>query len=681
MNRYRFTLLAAWLLAGCGQSPLPSDAAAAPQPRLDSGIDQDGMDLSVRPQDDFFAYANGKWVNTTEIPADQSAWGSFQLLRDNGLEQLRTIIKDASDGGANDRGAKIAAYYDAWLDEDRIDSLGIAPIADLLTEIDALENHEQVVAFFGARNELGIDGPIGLYVGQDRKSPDEYIVIAGQSGLGLPDRDYYFDETERGLELRAAYLDFVSAILSLSGHADAEAAAERTLALETQIAEHHWDKVENRDAEKTYNKVSGEELAAMLSNFDTDAFFAGIGSGVQEHLIVRQPSFLAAFNDMFPKVPLATWQDYLRLQVLTSYANFLTDEFVDTNFDFYGKTLQGREEQQARWKRAINSINGNLGELLGQIYVEKHFPPEAKHRLDELVGNLILAYEESINNLDWMSDDTKAKALDKLSKFTPMIGYPDKWRDYSNLQISNDDLVGNIRSSRVFEHYRQLDKLGTPVDRSEWSMSPQTVNAYYSPARNQIVFPAAILQPPFFDMDADDARNYGAIGLVIGHEIGHGFDDQGSKYDGEGNLRNWWTDDDRSRFEERTGALVEQYNGFEALPGLFVNGELTLGENIGDLGGAAIAMRAYELSLGGAEAPIIDGLTGRERFFLGMAQVWRSKYRDEALELRVKSDPHSPPYFRVNGVVPNVDAFYETFDVNDGDALYLPPEARVRIWR
>lgn len=679
--KYIAMLATTALIVGCGPSTSDSEDMTDATPRLESGIDRDGMDLTVRPQDDFFAYANGAWYEATEIPADQSGWGSFLVLRDNGLSQLRTIVEDAADGAWEERGAKIADFYAAYIDEARADSLGMSPIADLLAEVEALEDHAQIIAFMGDRNDIGVGGPLGLFVGQDRKSPDEYIVTVGQSGLGLPDRDYYFDDSERGMQLRDGYGAYVAAMLELSGYEDAAGAAGRIMDLETRLAEHQWTRVENRQAEKTYNKVSGDEFAAQLANLDTARFFEGIGIGAQEHLIVRQPSYVEALNDVFTDIPVATWREYLRLQVFDSFANYLSRDIVDRRFEFYGKTLQGREAQQDRWKRAINSLNGNMGELVGQIYVERHFPPEAKRRMDELVANLIRAYEESINNLEWMSDETRAKALDKLANFTPMIGYPDKWRDYSELEISADDLVGNIRNARVFEHYRSVDKLGTPVDRAEWFMSPQTVNAYYSPARNQIVFPAAILQPPFFDLNADDARNYGAIGMVIGHEIGHGFDDQGSKYDGSGNLRNWWTDADRERFDERTGKLVDQFAGYEALPGLFVNGELTLGENIGDLGGAGIALRAYELSLDGAEAPIIDGMTGAERFFLGLAQVWRSKYRDEAIELRVKSDPHSPPYFRVNGVVPNIDAFYEIFDVQEGDAHYLPPEERVRIWR
>jgi predicted metalloendopeptidase len=497
----------------------------------------------------------------------------------------------------------------------------------------------------------------------------------------LPDRDYYFDDSERGLQLRDAYRNYIETMFDLAGSADPTEIADRLVQLETRLAEHQWTRVANRDPVARYNKLMDAELGEMLSNIDLDAYFAGIGSGRQEYVIVSQPSYMQAFNELFPEVPLATWREYEKLQAINSYAAFLATEYVDTRFDFFNKTLRGQEEQQPRWKSAISSVNRNLGELLGQLYVEKHFPPAAKTRMEVMVSYLILAYEESIQNLDWMSDETKAKALEKLSKFKPKIGYPDEWRDYSDLEISDDDLIGNIIRARAFAHYRQIDKLGKPIDRNEWFMSPQTVNAYYNPPKNEIVFPAAILQPPFFMLDAEDARNYGAIGLVIGHEIGHGFDDSGSQYDGDGNLRNWWTEEDRERFEERTDKLVAQYSGFEVLPGLFINGELTLGENIGDLGGTAIALRAYEMSLEGSGSPIIDGLTGNERFFLGMAQAWRSKNRAEATELRVKSDPHSPAYYRVNGVVPNVDAFYETYNVREGDGHFLPSGDRVRIWR
>jgi predicted metalloendopeptidase len=682
MKNAYIVLAVAILLSACQPASEHAAAATGPATPLESGIDFEGMDNSVRPQDDFFAYANGSWVETTEIPGDQSGWGSFNILRDNGLTQLQTIIKrSAADARENDGGAKIGNFYNAYMNEERVNALGAVPLQDLFVQIDGLGDHDEVAAFFGSSNELGLDGPFQIFIDQDVKDPDRYVVITWQSGLGLPDRDYYFDESERGMQLRDGYQQFVEQIMGLSGYGDAAGAAERIVTLETQLAEHHWDKVENRDPVKRYNKVSDAELGELLSNLNLDGYFTGIGSGRQDYVIVSQPSYMKAMNELFPTVPLDTWKEFLRYQALNSYANFLAQDFVDVNFEFFGKTLQGQKEPRARWKRAIRSVNGSLGELLGQLYVEEHFPPAAKSRMIKMVDYLILAYEESIQNLDWMSDETKAKALEKLSKFTPKIGYPDEWRDYSALQISDDDLLGNIQRARVFAHYREIDKLGKPLDRNEWFMSPQTVNAYYNPPMNEIVFPAAILQPPFFMLDAEDARNYGAIGLVIGHEIGHGFDDSGSQYDGDGNLKDWWTEEDRARFEERTDRLVAQYDSFEALPDLFVNGKLTLGENIGDLGGAAIALRAYEMSLEGRESPIIDGLTGDERFFLGMAQVWRSKYRDEAIELRVKSDPHSPSYYRVNGVVPNVDAFYETFAVKEGDGHYLASEDRVRIWR
>jgi predicted metalloendopeptidase len=682
MIRFWFALTGAALLAGCNPGSSPEAGTGAADFPLKSGIDLAGMDTSVRPQDDFFAYANGAWVESTQIPADESGWGSFNILRDNGLAQLRAIIEDVSDDAdAGDAAAKIGDFYNAWLDVERANALGAKPLSGLFARIDALEDFDDVVAFFGETNELGLDGPFNLFINQDVKAPERYVIITRQAGLGLPDRDYYFDESERGQELRDKYVQYVEKVMDLSGYADSKGAAERIMALETRFAEHHWDKVVNRDANKRYNKVTDAELSKLLSNFDLDAYFAGAGTGRQDYVIVSQPSYMQALNEFAHTIDLAVWKEYLRLQALTSYADYLSQDFVDADFEFYGRTLQGRQEQQPRWKRAVDSINGNLGELLGQLYVERHFPPEAKERMEDLVANLVRAYEESITNLEWMSDETKAKALEKLSKFTPKIGYPDKWKDYSGLEVAPDDLVGNIQRARVLNHYREVDKLGKPVDRSEWFMSPQTVNAYYNPPMNEIVFPAAILQPPFFVLDADDARNYGTIGLVIGHEIGHGFDDQGSKYDGDGNLTNWWTDADRTAFDKRTQSLVDQYSGFEALPGLFVNGELTLGENIGDLGGAAIALRAYELSLDGKEAPVIDGMTARERFFLGFAQVWRSKYRPQATELRVKSDPHSPPVYRVNGVVRNLDAFYETFNVGEGDRHYLPPEERVSIWR
>lgn len=665
------------IAAACSQQP--GGEPAAP---LKSGVDLAGMDLSVRPQDDYYAYANGTWLKETEIPADQFGWGSYITLRDDSLADVKAIVDEvAADVSDSEAAAKIGNYYNAYMDEARAETLGMSPLADLFAEIDALQNHDAVAAWFGENNQINIDGPFNLFINQDDKDSTKYVIFIVQSGLGLPDKEYYSDDSERGLQLRDGYVAVIEKLLKTSGYPDSADAARRIMALETELAANHWDKEDSRDADKIYNKVMDDELGRLLSNFNVNAYFAGIGSGRQEYVIVNQPSYLQALNDIFINTDLKTWQEYARIQTIFAFANFLQAEVVDAQFEFFSKTLLGAEEQRPRWQRAITSMNGAMGELLGQLYVEKHFPPQAKERMREMLHYLSEAYADSIRKLEWMSDETKEKALVKLSKFTPKVGYPDVWRDYSSLQVTPDSLVTNIRNAREFNHFRNIDKLGKPIDRNEWFMAPQTVNAYYNPGLNEIVFPAAYLQPPNFQLDAEDAYNYGAIGITIGHEIGHGFDDQGSKYDGDGNLKSWWTDEDRASFEERTKGLVEQFNQFEALPGLFVNGEFTLGENIGDLGGTAIALKAYRMSLEGKESPVIDGFTGEERFFLGMAQSSRIKWREQLIELLIKSDPHSPDEFRVNGVVPNVDDFYTTYNVKEGDKLYLAPEQRVRIWQ
>ncbi|MDH3429734.1 MAG: M13 family metallopeptidase [Gammaproteobacteria bacterium] len=681
MNKTLPALAAAVLVVACSQDTASTETPAAAEP-LTSGVEMTGMDTTVRPQDDFYAYANGTWLKATEIPADQYGWGSYMTLRDDSLTHLRAIVDEvAGDVEDNEAAAKIGNYYSAWMDEARVEELGMSPLETLFADIDRLEDHDALARWFGENNELNIDGPFNLGVGQDDKDSTRYVIFVVQSGLGLPDRDYYFDDSERGLQLRDGYVTFVEKLLATSGYADAGGAARRIMALETSLAKHHWDKEDSRDADKIYNKTMDEELGELLSNFNLDDYFEGIGSGRQDYVIVSQPSYLEAANEIFVATDLNTWKEYARLNTIFAFAGFLQKDVVDAQFEFINKTLLGAEEQQPRWQRAISSMNGNLGELLGQLYVEKHFPPEAKERMADMLDNLSAAYADSIRNLEWMSDETKERALEKLSKFTPKVGYPDVWRDYSTLEISADDLVGNIVNARRFNHYRQIDKLGKPIDRNEWFLPPQTVNAYYNPSMNEIVFPAAYLQPPNFQLDAEDAYNYGAIGVTIGHEIGHGFDDQGSKYDGDGNLKSWWTDEDRANFEERTKGLVEQFSQYEALPGLFVNGEFTLGENIGDLGGTAIALKAYRMSLKGKESPVIDGFTGEQRFFLGHAQSSRIKWREQLIELLIKSDPHSPDEYRVNGVVPNIDDFYTAFDVKEGDALYRPPEERIRIWQ
>ncbi len=674
-----FALLA--LLAGCQNHEAESDQANNAPAALESGVDKDGMDLSVRPQDDYYAYANGTWLKNTEIPADQSGWGSYMTMRNESLGQLKTIIEDvAADTANDDVTAKIGDYYNAFMDTDRVEALQIEPLQAELAKIDALENSDEVAAYFGSSNVYGVGSPIAVGIGQDDKDSTRYAIFMWQSGLGLPDREYYFDDSERGVELREKYRAYLEQILTLSKYAEPQAAAQRIIALETKLASHHWQKEDTRDADKVYNKVTDEELSTLLPNYNLNGFFEGFGSGRQEYVIVGQPSYLEAVNKIIVDTDLKTWKEYLRSKLISSYANYLSAAFVDANFEFYGRTLAGREEQKPRWQRAVGSVNGDLGELLGQLYVAKHFPPEAKARMEVLVDNLIAAYADSIKQLDWMSPETKLRALDKLSKFTPKIGYPDKWRDYSDLEISKTEMLANARNARIFDHYLTIDKLGKPIDRTEWFMPPQTINAYYNASMNEIVFPAAYLQPPNFQMDAEDAWNYGGIGVTIGHEIGHGFDDQGSKYDGDGNLKSWWTDADRSNFEAKTSGLVAQYNKFEALPGMFVNGQFTLGENIGDLGGTSIALKAYHMSLQGKESPVIDGFTGDERFFLANAQSARIKWRPELIEILIKSDPHSPDQFRINGVAQNVQAFYDTYHVKEGDKLYLPPAERIQIW-
>lgn len=673
MNKTLIAVSLLLLLGACSQQRSPP---------LSSGIDREGMNFEVRPQDDFYEYANGRWLASTQIPADEVGWGSYMTLRKESLEQSKAIVLEvAANPGKDSAKKKIGDYYNAYMDEATIDELGITPVGDELAAINQLQTHEQVAAYFGSSNPMGVDAPFNLYVGQDDKDATRYAMFFVQSGLGLPDRDYYTDSSERGQQIIAKYQDYIASVLSLSGHENADLAAQQIFGLERALAAAQWTKVDNRDADKTYNKFSAAALRELLSNLNLEHYLAGIGVTDLDYVIVSQPSYLQAFNALFTETPVATWRDYLRLRLINSFASYLAAPFVDARFEFYAKTLSGRQEQQDRWRRAVSSINSNLGELLGQLYVEKHFPPESKARMVEMVGYLIAAYADSIKNLEWMSDATKQQSLVKLSKFTAKIGYPDTWRDYSDLKVADNDLVGNIKRARAFSHRRNVGKLGRPIDRGEWFMAPQQVNAYYNPGLNEIVFPAAYLQAPNFLPKADNAYNYGTIGTTIGHEIGHGFDDQGSKYDGDGNLKSWWTDQDRANFELRTKSLVSQFNKFEPLPGLFVNGELTLGENIGDLGGTAIALKAYRMSLQGKAPPVIDGFTGEERFFIGNAQSSRLKWRDQIMELIVKTDPHSPDKYRINGVFSNMADFYKTYEVKQGDALYLPEQDRVKIWQ
>ncbi|HSG52897.1 MAG TPA: M13 family metallopeptidase, partial [Rheinheimera sp.] len=554
------------------------------------------------------------------------------------------------------------------------------PLQPQLDAIKAVTDKAQLPALFARLQRDGVGIPFGWFVNNDAKNSTEYGVYFGQSGLGLPDRDYYFKDDEASLKILAAYQAYLTDMFALAGYTDAEAAAQRVFALEKALAEHHWTRLESRNADKTYNKMPVADLNSKMGAFDFAAFASGVKLAAVTDVIVRQPSYFEGFAKVFEATDLQSWQDYMAMKTIHGYADKLSSNFADRRFDFYGKTLSGIQEQQPRWKRAVDASDEVLGELTGKLYVERHFKPEAKARMEQLVANLIKAYEISIKELEWMTEDTKVAALDKLSKFTPKIGYPDKWKDYSALEIKADDLVGNYVRASHWGFDEMVAKLGKPIDKSEWFMTPQTVNAYYNPVNNEIVFPAAILQPPFFNMEADDAVNYGGIGGVIGHEIGHGFDDQGAKYDGDGNLRNWWTEQDKGQFQARGAKLVGQYNKFEPLPGVNVNGAVALGENIGDLGGMTVALKAYQLSLDGKESPVLDGFTGEQRFFISWAQVWRTKFREEALRRQLSTGPHSPAHYRVIGVLPNIPQFYTAFDIKEGDAMYLPPELRVKIW-
>ncbi|GAB3468970.1 M13 family peptidase [Massilia terrae] len=651
---------------------------------LSAGIATQFFDDGVRAQDDFYEHVNGKWMKTTDIPADKSSWGSFQKLQDDTQPQLRGLIEAAiakhAAAGTDDQ--RIADYYASFMDEAKLEKVGLAPLKAEMDKIAALKDKSELPAVFARMSKLGVNTPYDFGIHQDNKDSTKYVADIGQGGLGMPDRDYYLKTDDAKLsDTRAKYLAHVEKMLSMAGDKNAAANAKAIVDLETEIAKVQWTKVELRDPIKAYNKVELAKLADMAPGWDWNTWLKGTGiQGKVSYVIVGQPTFLKGFSEIVAKTPIDTWKAYLQAHLVESYANYLNKAFLDEHFAFYGTTLSGVKEMEPRWKRGVGAVEGAMGESLGKLYVAKYFPAERKARMEKLVHNLLSAMKEDINTLDWMSPETKKAAQTKLAKFTVKIGYPNKWKDYSKLVVKQDDLVGNVMRARGVAYDRELDKLGHPIDRSEWGMTPQTINAYYNPEMNEIVFPAAILQPPFFDAKADDAVNYGGIGAVIGHEISHGFDDQGSQYDGDGNLRNWWTDADHKNFEAKTKMLIEQYNAFEPVKGYHVNGALTLGENIGDNSGMAIAYKAYKLSLKGKPAPVIDGLTGDQRFYMGWAQVWRTKMREATAIVRVKTDPHSPGEFRANGTVRNQPAFYEAFGIKAGDKMYLAPKDRVIIW-
>ncbi|KWX66061.1 M13 family metallopeptidase [Mycobacterium sp. NAZ190054] len=662
--------------------------ATSPKSTLNSGLDLRYVDTDARPQDDLFGHVNGRWLAEYQIPADRATDGAFRTLYDRAEEQIRDLIDEAAGSGAapGTDEQRIGDLFASFMDEDTVRARGLQPLLDELAAVDAADTPDALARVTGALQRTGVGGGTGLYVDTDSKNSSRYLLHLTQSGIGLPDESYFREEQHA--DILAAYPGHIAAMFGLvyGGGADAHTeTAARIVALETKLAAAHWDVVKRRDADLTYNLRSFAEVVEQAPGFDWAGWLSGLGASSEQaaEVVVRQPDFLTAFAGLWSGETLADWKNWLRWRVIHARAFLLTDELIAEDFSFYGKRLSGTEEIRERWKRGVSVVESLMGEALGRLYVQRHFPPQAKARMDELVANLREAYRVSINSLDWMTPETREKALVKLDKFTPKIGYPKKWRDYSALEIARDDLYGNYRRGYALEYDRDLAKLGGPVDRDEWFMTPQTVNAYYNPGMNEIVFPAAILQPPFFDADADDAANYGGIGAVIGHEIGHGFDDQGAKYDGDGNLVDWWTDQDRAEFGKRTKALIEQYEEFVPRglePSHHVNGAFTVGENIGDLGGLSIALLAYKLSLNGEPAPVIDGLTGEQRVFFGWAQVWRTKSREAEAIRRLAVDPHSPPEFRCNGVIRNMDAFYDAFGVGPDDELYLEPERRVHIW-
>ncbi|MGB5142892.1 MAG: M13-type metalloendopeptidase [Shewanella indica] len=668
-------------LASCASQQAPQSQAEV---KKDSGIELENFDHQVRHQDDFYYSVNGKWLATTPIPADKSNYGAFSVLYEESQAALKQIIEEAAAKPNKAEGSveqKIGDFYAAYMDTTLTDQLGIAPLKGQLADIAKTASHADVAALMGKLLTDGSGIPFGFYVNNDAKNSSQYGVYLYQSGLTLPDRDYYLKDDPKFVANREAMREYVRKLMSAAGYPHADAAAANVANIELFIAQSQWSRVESRDANKAYNKMSLKELQQLMGGFDFDGFAKAAGlSGKTQDVIVRQPSYFEKLGAEFGKFPVSAWQDYLAFHLVDSYAGLLSQQFVDLHFDFHSKTLMGIQEQKPRWKRAVDGADQVIGELVGKEYVARHFQPEAKERMESMIKNLIKGFEVSINELEWMTPETKKAAQEKLSKFTYKIGYPDKWKDYSNLEIKADDLVGNYQRYARFEYQDMLAKLGKPIDRTEWHMTPQTVNAYYNPVMNEIVFPAAILQPPFFNMEADDAVNYGGIGAVIGHEISHGFDDQGAKYDGDGNLRNWWTDKDREEFQKRGAQLSAQYSQFEALPGKFVNGDLTLGENIGDLGGLTVALRSYHLSLNGKEAPVMDGLSGDQRFFVGWSQVWRRNYRDEELGRRLLTDPHSPSHYRAMGTPRNVEGFYKAFDLKPTDKMYLSEEDRVKIW-
>jgi predicted metalloendopeptidase len=682
------------VLSACGQRQTAPDDSAATSPASDErtarpeigrwGVETDHIDPDIDPGDDFYRYVNGKWLDSFEIPDEFSSYGSFTVLFERSEERVRKIIEDLAEANASGGSdaieeieQKIGDFYASFVDVDAINAKGLDPIAEDLARIGALETHEDVARAM-ADPALGLSAFFGGYVDVDSKRPDRYVVYLTQSGLAMPNRNYYLED--QFADKRVKYREYIATMFSLASAANAQEKAQIIYDLELRMAEIHWDPAKRRNRDLTYNLKSREDLSAFAVGAPWAAMLEEMGLGMQEEFVLREDDAIQNLAALFAQTPVETWRAYLQFHLLRANAEILPAPFDDATFAFFGTELRGTLQQRERWKRGVAAVNGALGEAVGQVYVARHFPESSKAQMEALVANLRRALDERLDTLPWMSEQTKASAHEKLEKFTPKIAYPEKWKDYSDMKVTRGDAYGNAKRANAWYWRDEISKLGGPIDETEWGMTPQTVNAYYSATRNEIVFPAAILQAPFFDPHADAAVNYGAIGAVIGHEIGHGFDDQGRKSDGDGMLRDWWTNEDARAFEKLADALGAQYETYEPIEGFPVNPKLTMGENIGDLGGLAMAYHAYKLSLGGADAPVIDGLTGDQRFFIAWAQVWKRVVRDEQLKNQIATDPHSPARYRVNGVVRNMDAWYEAFNVTEGDALYLPPEERVQIW-
>lgn len=662
-----------------GDDPALQHPAPAPSVLI-SGIQTADLNPAVRPQDDLFEYANGTWLRDTPIPSDRSSYGVDSMMAEHSLLQQREII-EAARTAADPEARKVGDLYASFMDEDRIERAGTEPLKAQLARIAAIRSAGDLATAMGSLGRIGVETPVQLFVYPDARKSTDYALWIEQGGLGLPDRDYYLSDEAKLKGFRAAYLAHVQKMLALLGDRDAAREAKDILALETQLARIQWTKVAGRDPQKTYNPRRLADLAAEAPRFDWPAYLKASGVPTPlPTLVVRQPDFVQGLSRLVASVPLSTWREYLRFHYLSRSAPYLAHAFVDEDFAFYRGVLRGVPKNQERWKRGCGLVDGLLGEASGKLYVARYFPPRAKARIDELVAQMLRAYADSIDHLDWMSDRTKADAKQKLAKIHPKVGYPSRWRDYSKLAISPTDLLGNVARAEEFESDRQLAHLGQPIDRDEWRMTTPTVNAYYDPALNEIVFPAGILQPPAFNPDADDAFNYGSAGATIGHEISHGFDDEGSQYDGDGNLRDWWTVEDHAKFKAKTEAIIREYDAFEPVPGFHINGALTLGENIADIAGLEIAYKAYRASLNGKTPPVIDGLTADQRFFVGFAQSWLGKQREERTIEQLKSNPHSPEKYRVNGVVVHLGSFYDAFAVGARDRMYLAPEQRVTLW-